>query len=756
MAFVESIRKSFSRHRRRDVAQSEAAEASGADQRPSADSITCVVAMLDESEASFEIEKSSTVNDLLSDVSNFLSLREMDYFGFSYEDDNGLLCWLHDYKSIAKQMPGAPPYRFTFGVRFYMSNPSQLREDVTRYQFCLQVRSDLYKGRVAAKSDEIAEIAALSLQSELGDFDGSIHVGGYERNFELVPNQEDLNVYEKIVELHKEQDGLLPFEAELRLLNIIEGLKGYGVRSFVCTDGRGQSLRAEISYAGLLVHQADSSLPLHSWRTVVKISHRRKKVTCKFQREGDGPTVTQLHFPTKRAAKEAWKSFLEHHDFFSMELPSPKPKFLSSMLRGSTFRYSGRTQYQIKRMEDFDIRPNKSINRIGSVRRSTRKPPQRSASSASSRRTDVAITVARSHSLSGVTKISSNGVKIPLEEMMRNRTADRSLDSSMQDVTSVAPDQDKASMLVHLGTPAPSTANIPHPLYTTVPGGDDDLEPDYQELNNATLKSRTAPALEPEGASLAAASEPPSPSLAGGRDSASPTARDPTTGEPMYNEIPNDIPKVSVPPAAVATSHTSVSSQATEDPNYEEVPEKPQSTSAAVDIVVTVSSPMGETKSVHSTSEGSGKTSPAASKVSVDKVAETSTEHSNTAADQSVAAAPKASHVYSMPTPRSERGGSDNDEAPSLGGSTHGLSGSQGHLISPDVMELMAELGIEENEKKDEDDDVQKENDDKDEEDGGSAEPDTFEADPFSQPDATQYAVGERCVSPISGSGLAE
>ncbi|XP_065196592.1 protein 4.1-like isoform X2 [Sycon ciliatum] len=193
MAFVESIRKSFSRHRRRDVAQSEAAEASGADQRPSADSITCVVAMLDESEASFEIEKSSTVNDLLSDVSNFLSLREMDYFGFSYEDDSGLLCWLHDYKSIAKQMPGAPPYRFTFGVRFYMSNPSQLREDVTRYQFCLQVRSDLYKGRVAAKS-------------ELGDFDGSIHVGGYERNFELVPNQEDLNVYEKIVELHKEQE----------------------------------------------------------------------------------------------------------------------------------------------------------------------------------------------------------------------------------------------------------------------------------------------------------------------------------------------------------------------------------------------------------------------------------------------------------------------------------------------------------------------------------------------------------------------
>lgn len=77
MAFVESIRKSFSRKRGRNVDQAASGEASAAaaagvgsdgasaSAKPRAsgrDSITCVVTLLDESEASFEIEVSTFVH----------------------------------------------------------------------------------------------------------------------------------------------------------------------------------------------------------------------------------------------------------------------------------------------------------------------------------------------------------------------------------------------------------------------------------------------------------------------------------------------------------------------------------------------------------------------------------------------------------------------------------------------------------------------------------------------------------------------
>lgn len=104
---------------------------------------------------------------------------------------------------------------------------------------------------------------------------------------------------------------------------------------------------------------------------------------------------------------------------------------------------------------------------------------------------------------------------------------------------------------VHLGTPAPSTSNISQRAQTTdvVPGGEDDLEPDYQELKGPTT-GRTHPisalAMEPSSTSRASPqsssrTSPQSSPPAGRKPQDSLPQRysstDPTTGEPMYNEV---------------------------------------------------------------------------------------------------------------------------------------------------------------------------------------------------------------------------
>ena len=39
------------------------------------------------------------------------------------------------------------PWEFNFEVKFYPPDPSQLQEDITRYQLCLQVRNDILSGK---------------------------------------------------------------------------------------------------------------------------------------------------------------------------------------------------------------------------------------------------------------------------------------------------------------------------------------------------------------------------------------------------------------------------------------------------------------------------------------------------------------------------------------------------------------------------------------------------------------------------------
>lgn len=69
-----------------------------------------------------------------------------------------------------------PPYTLRLKVKFYSSEPNTLREELTRYQFFLQLKQDLLEGRLHSKTtdhsptfsfdEKCAELCALALQCE--------------------------------------------------------------------------------------------------------------------------------------------------------------------------------------------------------------------------------------------------------------------------------------------------------------------------------------------------------------------------------------------------------------------------------------------------------------------------------------------------------------------------------------------------------------------------------------------------------------
>ena len=62
-------------------------------------------------------------------------------------------------------LAGSGVHQFHFRVKFYSSSPCQLREEITRYQFFLQLKSDLQAGTMPSSLyQDIVELSALVLQ----------------------------------------------------------------------------------------------------------------------------------------------------------------------------------------------------------------------------------------------------------------------------------------------------------------------------------------------------------------------------------------------------------------------------------------------------------------------------------------------------------------------------------------------------------------------------------------------------------------
>jgi len=91
---------------------------------------------------------------------------------------------------------------FYWEVKFYPPAPEQLNEDLTRYLVVLQVRQDLFNGRLPASFQTSALLGSYTAQGELGDFEkGTVGVE-YLRSYSFAPKQSD-ELLQRISDIHR-------------------------------------------------------------------------------------------------------------------------------------------------------------------------------------------------------------------------------------------------------------------------------------------------------------------------------------------------------------------------------------------------------------------------------------------------------------------------------------------------------------------------------------------------------------------------
>ncbi|CAD5208922.1 unnamed protein product [Bursaphelenchus xylophilus] len=291
------------------------------------------VVLLDGRKLDFQVSKNAEGEILFNLVTDAIGLIEKDYFSLAFYENGSVRKWLYKNKKIQKQVKDLP-WDFSLEVKFYTPDPSQLADDFTRHLLTLQLRTDIYNGKLPASLVNQAHLGSLIAQAELGDYS---------------PEKTYDELESKIIQLYKDQKGKTPPEAELSFLMACRELTLYGMVMFSAKHN-GKPVRVGINSAGISVFQEHLRQNYVVWQGMHQLEYQRKSFTIKLKHgEKEGKSSLTFKLDTEPLAKLCWRTAVEHHTFFRLMQPEDKTNKGGFFQLGSgRFRPEGRTHFQTK------------------------------------------------------------------------------------------------------------------------------------------------------------------------------------------------------------------------------------------------------------------------------------------------------------------------------------------------------------------------------------------------------------------------
>ncbi|KFW93259.1 Tyrosine-protein phosphatase non-receptor type 14 [Phalacrocorax carbo] len=278
------------------------------------------IRLLDSNVIECTLSVESTGQECLEAVAQRLELRETHYFGLWFLSKSQQARWVELEKPLKKQLDkfANEPLLF-FGVMFYVPSVSRLQQEVTRYQYYLQVKKDVLDGRLLSSLEQGIRLAGLAVQADFGDYN-QFESHDFLREYVLFPMEwtQDEAVLEeltqKVAQEHRTHSGITAAEAELMYINEVERLDGFGQEIFPVKDNHGNDIQLGIFFMGIFIkNRIGRTTVIYRWNDIGNIAHNKSSIVLELINKEEN---VLFHTDDLENAKYISRLFAARHKFY--------------------------------------------------------------------------------------------------------------------------------------------------------------------------------------------------------------------------------------------------------------------------------------------------------------------------------------------------------------------------------------------------------------------------------------------------------
>ncbi|XP_034274178.1 tyrosine-protein phosphatase non-receptor type 21 isoform X3 [Pantherophis guttatus] len=286
---------------------------------------SCLVArihLLNNEFVEFTLSVESTGQESLEAVAQRLELREITYFSLWYFNKQNQRRWIDLDKPLKKQLDkyALEPTVF-FGVVFYVPSVSQLQQEITRYQYYLQLKKDILEGNIPCTFEQAIHLAGLAVQADFGDYD-QYESQEFLQRFALFPVgwlQDEKMLEEatqKVALLHQKYRGLTPPDAEMLYMQEVERMEGYGEETYPAKDSQGSDIFIGACLDGIFVKHKNGRPPvIFRWHDIANMTHNKSFFALELANKEE---TIQFQTEDMETAKYVWRMCVARHKFYKL------------------------------------------------------------------------------------------------------------------------------------------------------------------------------------------------------------------------------------------------------------------------------------------------------------------------------------------------------------------------------------------------------------------------------------------------------
>ncbi|XP_037833128.1 FERM domain-containing protein 4B isoform X3 [Kryptolebias marmoratus] len=297
----------------------------------------CQVQLLDDRKLELLVQPKLLSYELLDLVSSHFNLKEKEFFGLAFFDDNGQCKWLQMDRRVLEhdfsKKRGAISLNFL--VRFYVENITQLKDIITVELFYLNAKSAVYNGMIEVETENVFRLAANALQEAKGDYTSDENTRADLKKLPTLPTkvlkEHPSLAYceDRVIEYYKQLKGVSRGQAIVQYLTLVESLPTYGVHYYEVKDKQGIPWWLGISYKGIGQYDLQDKLKprkLYQWKQLENLYFREKKFAVEVNdphrravtKRTFGQTGLLIHtwYASHSLIKTIWIMAISQHQFY--------------------------------------------------------------------------------------------------------------------------------------------------------------------------------------------------------------------------------------------------------------------------------------------------------------------------------------------------------------------------------------------------------------------------------------------------------